>query len=469
MTHFPPGPFRRLAPAQGYDSDTPVVQRFQIEDLIVQDESGVVFRAFDSQAGQTVALRRFFPRGAAGGGLSGDEQIAYNRALERLVGVQHPSLRTVICGGCDPVDGVPFMATEWIEGAALPQFLGDATLAAHEVAGLLGQALKICQRLSEVLAEEAVWVEMELQSIVLGAQGSDRGATFCVSPFKCLGNHSQERGLESMIGLAEELIGRNGRATNDQADKGLAGWLHWLRGAAKTTSLREARETLTASMGAKVPVPTKHPSRQTAAIQRTPPQAVATQKKPRSRAPLVIITASLLMALGLGGWTLSRRGAVARPSQTTNAFEIMDFADLKLDSVPAAASKQAARIPKATPPKSVPSADVSGRVRVFTVADYDLLMGGKNEEVLFEGTFRSIAFSSTGKTMYLLFSENASSGEPRGGVLLSAAAADLTEEFLKPLTGKKIRLQGKVKVEGVPRPGRPIIFIKDRASIKEVK
>lgn len=452
-----------------------MVQRFQIEDLIVQDESGVVFRAFDSQAGQTVALRRFFPRGAAGGGLSGDEQIAYNHALERLVGVKHPSLRTVICGGCDPVDGMPFMATEWIEGAALPLFLGNATLAAREAAGLLDQALEICQRLSEVLAKEAVWVETDLQSIVLGAQGSDRGATFCVSPFKCLGNHSPERRLESVIGLAEELMGRNGRATNDQAGKGLAAWLHWLRGAAKTTSLREVRETLTASMAAKAPRPTKRPGRQTATIQPTPPQAVATQKKPRSRAPLVIITASLLMVLGLGGWTLSRKNAAAQPSETTNTFEIMDFADLKLDAVPAAASKQPARTstPKATPiaapPKSIPSANVSRRGGVFTVADYDLLMGEKNEEVIFEGTFRKISFSSTGKTMYLLFSENASSGEPRGGVLLSSAAADLTKEFIKPFTGKKIRLQGKVKVEGIPQPGRPIIFIKDRASIKEVE
>ncbi|MCU0753383.1 MAG: hypothetical protein MUC40_10260, partial [Akkermansiaceae bacterium] len=58
--------------------------RFQIEDLILQDATGVVFRAIDTQTGLPVAVRRFFPFGAEGGGLQPDEITAYHIAIGRL-------------------------------------------------------------------------------------------------------------------------------------------------------------------------------------------------------------------------------------------------------------------------------------------------------------------------------------------------------------------------------------------------
>ena len=118
-----------------------VTQRFKIEDLIVQDASGVVFRALDGETGTMVALRRFFPFGASGGGLMEDEQTAYNIALGRLAGLHHPALRSVVCGGCDPVDGMPFIATEWVEGDALEMILEQGPLTVDATLELLQQAL----------------------------------------------------------------------------------------------------------------------------------------------------------------------------------------------------------------------------------------------------------------------------------------------------------------------------------------
>ena len=72
--------------------------RFQIEDLVDQNESGVVFRAIDTETGAPVALRRFFPFGIGGGGLSEDEQQAYQIAISRLANMRHRWLRAIIAG-----------------------------------------------------------------------------------------------------------------------------------------------------------------------------------------------------------------------------------------------------------------------------------------------------------------------------------------------------------------------------------
>ena len=74
--------------------------RFHIEELVDQDESGVVFRAVDSETGTIVAVRRFFPFGAGGGGLNEDEQAAYQIAISRLASLRqtYPNLEGVIIG-----------------------------------------------------------------------------------------------------------------------------------------------------------------------------------------------------------------------------------------------------------------------------------------------------------------------------------------------------------------------------------
>ena len=93
--------------------------KYQIQDILTQDASGVVFHAEDRDSGRSVVLRRFFPYGPEGGGLQEAERGAYQAALVRLGDVRHPALRTILDGGCDPVDGMPFLVTEWVEGRKL--------------------------------------------------------------------------------------------------------------------------------------------------------------------------------------------------------------------------------------------------------------------------------------------------------------------------------------------------------------
>ncbi len=93
-----------------------------------QDAGGVIFQAFDEETQQPVALRRFFPYGAGGGGLEGEERAAYEEAVLRLMQVSIPSLRRVVAGGVDDLDGMPFLASEWIPGKTLAERLARGPL-----------------------------------------------------------------------------------------------------------------------------------------------------------------------------------------------------------------------------------------------------------------------------------------------------------------------------------------------------
>ena len=85
------------------------MSRFEIEDIISQDKRGIVFRAHDAEMGHTVALRRFFPFGQHGGGLSTEEALAFRIAAQRLDGVSHESLRGISAASVDPIDGIPYV------------------------------------------------------------------------------------------------------------------------------------------------------------------------------------------------------------------------------------------------------------------------------------------------------------------------------------------------------------------------
>jgi hypothetical protein len=476
-----------------------VIQRFQIEDLVVQDASGVVFRALDTETNQYVALRRFFPFGANGGGLNPEEQEAYNGAVARLSAVGHPSLRSVISGGCDPVDGMPFIATEWIEGTRLKVFLDQAPLNPADAISLLVQALEVCQILSEILAEEAVWIETGLQTIVVATPESGRGVTFWISPLKCLGKHDGQRGLESLVTLTESIMGWSGRPLPDQAGNGLAGWLNWLKAAPRTTSLHEARERLAGFIGAQPPVPTRklvrHASRSGPVV----------RKKGSSKIPMILISCLLLLATGLGGWALVRRNNALLTKATGSPPPALDIPLITAEPTaetpekPAAivreeepapappepvipgetpqeratrrAAEMTAAAGKATEQKEADTArlreEVSKRGGVFTIADHELLLAQRGQTVTLEGTLSGFGHSSKNTTIYLQFSDKPPATEARASILLRSAGADLQQESLAPLVGKKIRVTGKVLVENFSK--RPVIPIKSRSAIQEVK
>lgn len=472
-------------------------QRFQIEDLVVQDNSGVVFRALDTQTGKQVALRRFFPFGGRGGGLDAEERIAYGVAVERFAGVSHPALRSVICGGCDPIDGMPFIATEWVEGMRLQTVIDRAPVAPDEAVKLLLQALEVCQFLSQSLKEQAVWIETDLQAIVIGAVGSGRETTFWVAPLRLLETRACLCTFGSIITLTEELTSWNGKTASEQVAVGLESWLKWLRGANPTTSLHEVREMLISRVGKKSSAPTKHLVHQTARL--------VTVSKRQKESPKILRMALgffTLLAVGFGGWVLVKKNDATLAKAYVEAAPAVKTAVLVADIPPVESPEQnnleitttSAETSGSVTTHSISPEQASLRAGelllaqqnsereiharrleiqkrggVFEVRDGKLLLEQKNAEVRLRGQVNDVQFSDKGKgaTLYLEFANSDSRDGVRGFVMRKNLGGAMDLVALQKLVGKHILLRGKV---GTPTSRtRPEIEIKDFDAIQEVK
>ena len=462
-----------------------MIQRFHIEDLITQDASGVTFRALDTETKAIVAVRRFFPFGADGGGLEENEQSAYHTAVQQLTALSHPGLRTTICGGCDPVDRIPFIATEWIEGKTLQNHIEAEPLKAAEAIQVLTLALEICELLSRTLGEEGAWLETDLRTVILGGKNSGRGVTFRISPLKWLGRRQGHRELESLAYLTEELMGWQGQAVGDQAGRGLGAWLNWLHASSKTASLHEAREMLTKTTGMQPP-PSATKNLVPQAPRPTVPIKSVKRRKKSINGTLVTIIVLLLVTAGLGGWAMYRKdpyapkpkaGSTALAAETTAKPETATLTKTTLpapspavgesssdETAPEVAvqTKQTERPVKDSP---APAAAAGG---VFASNDPEIVRQEGNDVVV-AGVFERIDYSRSKKTMYLHFSKRPEKDDTRGAVLISSAGPDLSESALTPLIGKKIRLRGKLVVQKESGLQRPDVTIANRTAIEVIE
>ncbi len=489
-----------------------MIRRFKIEDLIYQDTSGVTFRALDSETGAAVALRRFFPFGPEGGGLQPDEQTAYNIALERLAGISHPSLRAVVAGGCDPVDGIPFIATEWVEGEPLHLVMNEEPVPAETAAKLVTQALEVCELLSHVLAEESVWIDTEITSIVVGSQKSGREFTFWISPLKWLGGGGESRGLKAIVQLTEEVMGWQGQAPNDQAGKGLGIWLKWLRMAAETTTLKEARESLAAAIGVEPPPPVKAVVATATRPMSRSAKAVRPVKKRKSKAP--VFSALILLCViagGVGWWWVNRDHSlldaeladVKKPAPAPVVEEQMKPAkepakETESPAIPEPAPSEPVKTPEPrlsdeelrnranrlaaemSAEKESSSKEAAADVEkqkadaekrgAYLPRDVAALLANDGKEVTLEGELKDFDESGkngTGEWLYLVFSKQKPLNA-RGKIIKSTAPVELGREALAPLIGKRIRITGVVSAQSMRSDKRPLIEIKSRSAITEV-
>ena len=341
---------------------------------------------------------------------------------------------------------MPYIATEWIDGDPLALILEQGPLAAEVATELITSALEVSELLSHVLGADAIWVETELDAIIVGSETSGRGFTFWISPIKWLGGQEKSHSLEVIAALTEKVMGWQGRKMNDQAGQGLGGWLKWLRHAGDTIGLHEARETLAASVGVNPPPPTRA---LVARATRPPPTAV---KRSSSKASWVINSALALVAVGLGGWFLLRQRAMESS---------------RLSQSPARVAGQNAKPATAASAAEPENPDAAASVVPWDGSRYLAQYAGR--QTIVEGVLEKIDFSEEKKTMYLLFSQHPEKTDTRGAVTLNPRPPDLSEATLNELRGKKVRLHGTIRVRNIFGVKRNEILIKDRASIELVE
>lgn len=443
---------------------------------MVQDASGVVFRAFDAETNQVVALRRFFPFGASGGGLDAEQQAAYGISVERLSKINHPAMRSIVCGGCDPVDGMPFVATEWIEGTALQTLLWGRALEELEAITVISLALEVCEILSEVMAEEGIWIETDSHTIIIGEKDTQRPVTFWISPLKWLGHDDGKHSLKPFIALTTSITGWAGKPFESLSTTGLGNWLAWLYSAASTATLHEARQKLSEAVGVEPPSPVR---RQTRQVTRQVP-AVSGKVKRSSRAPAWIMACAVLLLLGGGGWWMIKRNeANLVKAQTPLIVEIVQARKESPPPAVAAAVQEEAPVepvelpkrssaPVEPPVTKAPTANVPAAKKdvEYGANSYELLVAQRDKISTVVGTLDDIGYSNSKETMHLLFSGNSGKSAFRLAVAAKDAKGDLSETSLKALIGKRIRVMGKVLVE---QPNRPFIKITSRKEIEVVK
>lgn len=476
------------------------MQRFEIEDIVTQDKNGITFRARDTQTGRTVALRRFMPFGSNGGGLEADETKAFASAAERLSSVTHKALRAVVMGGADPIDGVPYIAVEWVEGASLKSVMGDTTLDPGLVIDVLRIALEVSALVSHVLGEEAVWVETTVDSIYIGAEGSEREFVFWISPYKWLGAEFESRKLSSIVELGEELTGWKGKLVANKAGHGLGGYLKWLKNN-PDARIHEALETLASSTGNEISPPAP------AIVAKAKIGPAVDVKSTSSSGPIMIAAAAVLLLAVSTLIFLNTRGRNApAPSQTASlaqlpivetkapitepkndgpvgetteppdespeepgsplAPEEPATGGSEIDRVNALAKKladeAAASAPKGPPP-APPAPPARVAMTTLTPDDAELISTLEDgTPVRLQGVVRATNDSTNKTFVYLDFSDPLDKKQIRAVIFPPVKGGRIAKEAFASMIGKSITMEGKV----IRKPWNPIPMVQINVTTK---
>lgn len=476
--------------------------RYHIEELVSQDARGVVFQGVDTITGVVVAMRRFISAAIDGGEVRNGKGRAYEDAIEVLKKVSHPSLRRVLAGGCDPVDGMPYLVTRWIDGISLGEVVAiEGPLDPDVVVLLLAQLLNANMTLSKSLGSDGLWAETSLDSVVIQPQPDDgemATAIFWVSPWRWLDEGASKGGAMELADFAEAMLGGPRHVATHHADTALAVWIQDLRNK-KLTDLRAIQEALntpgtpvspfvleeTKDTGSipknrdapavrakpspeRQPTPPFHktgkrppPKAPPAAAQPSPSMPPPPPPRSGGKAFGFAAVALLLIALIAGAaWMLqpgdeAPQGAAAveapydapPPSQRQAQVNAM-MSDIESDSEAAEARRL--------------KAEERG---YYTLTEGDLMLARDGQQVALRGTLARVRFSSSGLTMYLEFSENTPLDEPRAFTMAGELVDGIRPEELELLIGSRIEIQGEVEIENVSSTRRPRIHLIDRDQI----
>jgi len=403
----------------------------------------VIFRAVDRECGRDVVLRRFFPRGRDQGGLDAGEQEQFRVTVGKLKEVEHKCLRKVIDGGCDPVDGMPFLVTEWIEGTSVAEFLGGKTLEATSVKGLIDVALETSAELSRVLGKEDLWVGCGPDDLVVPETG--RGISFWVTPFRPKGGP----GLLPLAELAERMLQWQGRPQPEWAGEGMAGWIQSVRSNPSGWSLGEATEALHRPVEAS---PTGQVRRAPGVGSRSVLVTKMAKRETRVWPWVAASLALVILAGAFGVWKAGGIDGLKRRIKGPEAEQVDRRAKMLEELRPKAPAPTSTPVwnpdanPSSPPVQSAaPSPDNPANMLQGKVADATKSKGDKS---------RYLKISVDGQTRWV-------------GYRVASGVPGLEMADFKSLVGKNVRVTGEFRNEGGSRGN--VLMIKKRDQIVELK
>jgi len=219
------------------------MKRFEIEEIIAQGNSGIVYLGIDHTTEKKVSIRRFFAHSQNQTGLSREKAEYLNSLAKKLSFLEHPALRQVVEGDSDPIDGIPYLITDWVSGDPLPRVLAGNEMEPELVTDLIRYILEISIAVSELIGEEGIWIDTKIDSIIVGDSHSGRGFTFWLCPRKFLGLDLTGKQITTIIPLVKKLYGWKSKHFKNEPNHGLSDWLKTIE-ANPDRSLREALDSL---------------------------------------------------------------------------------------------------------------------------------------------------------------------------------------------------------------------------------
>ncbi len=472
--------------------------RFQIEEMLSQDANGAVFLAIDSETGKEVRLERFFPFGAGASGLEGEELVAYKNAVESMKTIQHRSLVRVLDGDCDPVDGIPYLVMQGMEGLHLADFFSEGPITATQGRELAESALEIMRIIEQRFGTGADWLVMKAEHV--DVCGNGEYFRFSVDPMKWLGLKKSQGGVKELANLVENAMGWSGRVIAGSPAGSLSGWVR----SAKSEKWNSA-EALAALRGEAMPVPTP-----TIVTQQQLVTLTTEPTNPMPQQPFIPVRSGgskwLMVFGGLAMIGLISLVAVyflhvkpakivanAVPNQKTDKLSggmgkaksaSAEVASLSSEEQRLAAIEKRAREmqqdaggagtiskspkvatkkPKEDPPEEE-KPKVAKRDGDYKPEESELINQQEGEEISVLGVIAKVQLSSTGKTLYIVF-DTENDSVVRGRYLTSNGKEGMSVSELGGLEGTKVRITGRVLEEFGTK--RYVIDLSSRTQIVE--
>lgn len=449
--------------------------RYEIQEMLAQDAHGVVFQAIDRESGDDVVIRRFFPFGPKGSGLEGEERLAYVAAIDRLKSVSHPALRTILAGDCDPVDGMPYLVTEWVEGTRLAEHLKSTALSPASTRALLDQALEASQMLAAALGEEAVWVETAPEAVILSSGQGGRSLTFWISPLRWLGGAEERRGLLPLVELGEAALHWQGRVFSDKSGEGLSAWFKAIKTNPTGWTLEEARATLHAARALAGTAPaspgTANAGKPTVVMHRQPTAVVRKVPAPSpSRAPWIISGLLILASTGLVVWkkfgsqprTIPAATATALTPTTAAAPPPTRPAGLVFSLLPPPVDPKISVAERASARAATQPAIDSAAVDALRVDCGKQLRQHVGQTAEVTGLVHDVRVGEKRRFRYIDFGSSADLNAVCIRNRITHSEKQMYMDRLRPLRGKKITVKGTVALDD---DGRIVIDVAKRSQI----